>query len=64
MHSHTPPSLPLLFGSEGMTGWTLSTLYNGLARLDWHPGGGPLSGKWKEVRPPSFPPSLPPSLPS
>ena len=29
-----------------MTGWTLSTVYNGLARLDWRPGGGPLPGLW------------------
>lgn len=62
----SPPAF--FFSSEGMTGWTLSTLYNGLARLDWHPGVGPLGGKWKEVylsAPPPFPPSLlsPPSFP-
>ena len=36
-------------GREGMTGWTLSTFYNGLARLDWRPGTGPIPGRWAEV---------------
>jgi hypothetical protein len=36
-------------GREGMTGWTLSTFYNGLARLDWRPGSGPVPGLWTEA---------------
>ena len=36
-------------GREGMTGWTLSTFYNGLARLDWRPGSGPVPGRWTEA---------------
>ncbi|TFJ82533.1 hypothetical protein NSK_006163 [Nannochloropsis salina CCMP1776] len=45
-------------GREGMTGWTLSTLYNGLARLDWRPGTNTLREMGQESK---WSPSLPPT---